>query len=461
MVTSNSMVKHSRLHLIAIFLLWKGLLHILSAFCPGPGYDTSALILVDPGIDRHDNFSVSGWSDRLALNLFRWDSLYFIKAAERGKVHEQEWAFSWAYSRLLDFVVQLDHNDGSRPQTLQYLVAAIVISNTCHLLSVLVLYQLLLLTAGPRQRQQVAFIGATLHVMTPASMFLSSPYAEAPFSLLNLAGMLLYAQSRTMAQARRASLGEDAYKLGSGIMFGLATLMRSNGLLSGLVFLCDVARYFPQVFSKRLSVHDAKRLIITCMAGSIIAFAFVGPQYIAYVEYCTGERKWDAPTWCKRTIPSVYSWVQSRYWNIGMFRYWTIPNAPLFVMAAPMLWLLFVSSVTTLRSYLQPQLHGRTVPQYGVTTNPPGGTFFVHHIPELALPQLVLSIAAITSFHVQIVNRIASGYPTWYMMVATWLVDDSSRLNKTPQKPSRWIVRGMLTYAIAQGMLFANFLPPA
>jgi phosphatidylinositol glycan class V len=87
-----------------VFCIWKVILLILAAFCPGPGYDTSALILIDPSVDRHKNFSELSRHDRLTLNLFRWDAVYFVKAAERSKVHEQEWAFSLAYSKLLSFV---------------------------------------------------------------------------------------------------------------------------------------------------------------------------------------------------------------------------------------------------------------------------------------------------------------------------------------------------------------------
>lgn len=91
-------------HLIVVFGIWKLTLLTLAAFCPGPGYDTSALILIDPSVDRHQNFSGLSRHDRLTLNLFRWDAVYLVQAAERGKIHEQEWAFSLAYSWLLRFV---------------------------------------------------------------------------------------------------------------------------------------------------------------------------------------------------------------------------------------------------------------------------------------------------------------------------------------------------------------------
>jgi phosphatidylinositol glycan class V len=315
MATPKDAKRNPVRQLMLIFFVWKTLLHILTALCPGPGYDTSALILIDPSVSRHENFSTSSWSDRLVLNLFRWDALYFIKAAERGKVHEQEWAFSWAYSWLLGFVGQQPAlNGGSKPVLQRYIVAGIVASNICHLLSVVVLFRLVTITVGSPRRRRVAFLGATLHIMTPASLFLSSPYAEAPFSLLNMTGMLLYAHSGTLARKQQPSAREDAYKLGSGLLFGAATLMRGNGLLSGLILLYDVARFLPQVSSMRFTVHDVRRIIVTCMAGGIVAVGFVSPQYLAYTEYCTGEGGFDEPPWCHRTIPSIYSWVQSHYW---------------------------------------------------------------------------------------------------------------------------------------------------
>jgi hypothetical protein len=103
LIMKEAKAKHLK-HLVGIFILWKTVLLGLAAFCPGPGYDTSALMLIDPSINRHTNFSSLSRFDRLTLNLFRWDALYTVKAAERGKLHEQEWAFSWAYSRLLGAV---------------------------------------------------------------------------------------------------------------------------------------------------------------------------------------------------------------------------------------------------------------------------------------------------------------------------------------------------------------------
>lgn len=81
-------------------------------------------------------------------------------------------------------------------------------------------------------------------------------------------------------------------------------------------------------------------------------------------------------------------------------------------------------------------------------------------LARLAVPQGLLAVMAFTSYHVQIINRISSGYPLWYWYLVTSAVDLSS---STP-KQSRTLVAAvysMVAYALIQGVLFGSFLPPA
>lgn len=77
------------------FVAWKLLLLGIAYASPGPGYDTSTAILFNQG-------DVQAYTalDKLLLKLTRWDALYFASSSLRGHVYEQEWAFSWALSRL-------------------------------------------------------------------------------------------------------------------------------------------------------------------------------------------------------------------------------------------------------------------------------------------------------------------------------------------------------------------------
>ena len=99
---------------------------------------------------------------------------------------------------------------------------------------------------------------------------------------------------------------------------------------------------------------------------------------------------------------------------------------PLFLLAAPMLWLLIRSSFTGLSA---------------------GG------LPlRLALPQLVLAILAITNYHVQIITRLSSGYPWVYIWLAGKICSSAG---------GAWEIKFFVLYGLIQAGLFASFLPPA
>jgi len=85
--------------------------------------------------------------------------------------------------------------------------------------------------------------------------------------------------------------------------------------------------------------------------------------------------------------------------------------------------------------------------------NPKSGLERDSIILRLALPQLAVASLALTSFHVQIITRLSSGYPLWYLVLAREIVEN--------RKHAKWVLRYMVIYALTQGALFAGFLPPA
>lgn len=76
-------------------------------------------------------------------------------------------------------------------------------------------------------------------------------------------------------------------------------------------------------------------------------------------------------------------------------------------------------------------------------------------VRALAFTQVVVAVLAVTTYHVQIITRISSGYPVWYWWVAGCLLDNKR------QKRGVAITVFMIMYAGIQGGLFASFLPPA
>ena len=191
----------------------------------------------------------------------------------------------------------------------------VVIAHLCHFLSVFVIYELsrtIRPLVSSTSTDRFSFLAAGFHIISPAGIFLSAPYAESLFSLLNFSGMYLYAT----AHAERNSLHQrrsDALVVIAGLVFGLATTVRSNGLLSGMIFLYDaIVNAISILWPSNASVHF-RSLCVTTMAGILMSFGTIIPQYLAYKEYCwtpTG----DLRPWCSATFPSIYAWVQKHYW---------------------------------------------------------------------------------------------------------------------------------------------------
>jgi GPI mannosyltransferase 2 len=135
----------------------------------------------------------------------------------------------------------------------------------------------------------------------------------------------------------------------------------------------------------------------------------------------------------------------------GLFRYWTLSNLPLFLLATPMFALLVVSGLWALK-----------ITSNDLTGNYDGGKDArnrsqapaIQVIRNLAVSQLVLVGLTSTTAHVQIITRISSAFPIWLYYVAM-----SSREGKSLLAGR--VVKFMVIYSVIQGGLFASFLPPA
>ena len=184
----------------------------------------------------------------------------------------------------------------------------IALSHVYHLLSVLALYSYGKLLLGPRNA--IPFLAAALHVLSPAGVFLSAPYAEPLFSLLTFLGYYLYTQSVVRYSDGHKTRG-NVFAVAAGLVLGLSVTVRSNGLLNGMLFLYEVLILLGKP-RYGLRSDTALRLLSLVIGGSSIAAGAVFPQYIAYTIFCRTEG--EPRAWCMKWVPSIYGWVQSHYW---------------------------------------------------------------------------------------------------------------------------------------------------
>lgn len=92
---------HPKRFLVLSFIAWKLVLLSVALTSPGPGYDTSTVLLQSP-LNFPETKPGSNWEPGSRLNrLVRWDAIYFTQLARHGYLWEQEWAFGWGFTNLV------------------------------------------------------------------------------------------------------------------------------------------------------------------------------------------------------------------------------------------------------------------------------------------------------------------------------------------------------------------------
>lgn len=188
---------------------------------------------------------------------------------------------------------------------------AVCLAHFSHLCSVLALFYLTrAVFRGPHNRS-FALTTALLHIVSPAGLFLSAPYAESACSFLSFTGYLLFCKS--VAPGGNYGIMHDGFVILSGVFFGLATFCRSNGIFSGILLLEEALRLIPKL-SQGLKISVIRHGAATGLGGILVALGFLVPQYVAYEEYCQNLDGSNRAVWCGRAFPSIYTYVQDHYW---------------------------------------------------------------------------------------------------------------------------------------------------
>lgn len=192
-------------------------------------------------------------------------------------------------------------------------LVGVIVSNTCHLLSALLLYQL---GTHVWKDARWALVAALLHVLSPAGLFLSAPYAESAFSLFSVSGWLLLVKS--CGAPSLSTLSRDALTISAGVIFGIATYFRTNGLLNGAPFAFEFLLTLYKVvedLDQRRTPDYIRRLFVLGVSGVSVAAGSVVPQVLAYQIYCAASPESSGiRPWCSNLVPSIYNYVQRQYW---------------------------------------------------------------------------------------------------------------------------------------------------
>lgn len=203
--------------------------------------------------------------------------------------------------------------------------------------------------------------------------------------------------------------------------------------------------------------------LVTALLGVVA----VGPQIAYFVYgmsvYCpslvpafassrpapqllTGDR-----SWCAQTIPNVsamYVFIQSEYWNVGLFKYYELKQVPNFLLAAPIIAL----SAHSLLQYARAAREGK----YATRARLRDAPYYAHW--------LFLLVNALLVVHIQVTTRLLCACPPLFWAPAAAAIRETAgkstgRRESTMSTRGKLVVGYFLLYTILGSVLFPAFYP--
>jgi len=437
-MTVNELRRRHRRQLLLLTLVSQALILLLLFLCSYlPLFDSSPWAVLDK--------STTSWA---TTSLLRWDVFHLGLAADE-RMYEHQWAFFPGVPNFMGVLGRIAPSDNWAT----FLQGGILLVMACD--SIRVFYDLSLYHLNSTS---LSFLSAILSLLpsSPATLR-HAPYAEPFFTWASYRGYILSQLYFTRAQHPLGMLActKSQWALAT-VYFCLAGAFRSNGvLLSGFILWGILVEPFVRERTVSLSpiayLHLcllSLKLPIKCVPYALfLALLTFSPmifhQYTGYRVFC---RETDTPAlWCSNSPPSIYTYVQSKYWNVGFLRYWTLQQSPNFLLGAPVLVLLSYYSTQSVRSFAN-RLVGKPQPR---SLSP----FESQSLAPHGIHAFVFTSILLFASHTQIILRFAASLPFTYWSAARLLVEHP--------RLGRWWVGWSVVWGAVSLVLWSTFLPPA
>lgn len=379
-----------------------------------------------------------GFVCRRASALAAWDGVHFTNIAVNGYEFEHQHAF---YPGL-PFVIQLSSRFvrfvmrkillRNVPETCLANLAAILFNTITFALSATALHSL---SKTMLKNDGVAEAAARLYIINPANIFYGSAYTESGFA---------------WAQFAAGSVLEENTIVFAGILFGVATAFRSNGVLNVIIVLSHISR---EVFLTLRNRQDQRRHFKAARwikRGFIALILVVFPHYLfarfGEARYCPFSIKVKRP-WCQNRswrnlfglIPSpMYSYLQRHYWGLGFMSSYHVRNLGNVILGAPAI---------AIGAYLSQWFLRERARRSAAFVKEDHQFFVSAYYLQLA----VMTLIAATYMHVQVATRFLSTSPAMYWGLA--------HLGAKSPTLRLVVTTYSLAYAFVGVALFASFYP--
>eukprot|EP00808_Paulinella_micropora_P025160 g71392.t1 len=404
-----------------------------------PSYDSSTAVLART-VQCHQE---DCWADKVVDRLFsmhaNWDGIHMLQIARGGYLSEQQFAFFPFLPALLGGTAALLQPVTGLGEWSCLLLAGALISQLSFLLAVAGLYRLTYLIFRSERK---AYLSTLFFCFSPASIFFNSIYTEGLFACLSFWGFCALADSTQQAWLLPTVFFALA---ASGCYQHAASWIasRSNGILL-VSFICahSLFDFLTQPCTKKFCIATSKSLVSAIV---IVMPSYAFQRYAEYRLCASGVTNLARP-YCGSLVPSVYSFVQRRYWHVGLFQYYTPQQLPNFVLAAPVL-VLSVLGIGQFMRDLYPAFRFREA-FAEASTGRPTQRFNLNVLP-FVLHWGMLVLICVAFANVQIATRFLTSCPALYWYCES-LYSDGFGMP---------VVHWSMIYIVLGALMFSSFLP--
>ncbi|CAH7669403.1 GPI mannosyltransferase 2, partial [Phakopsora pachyrhizi] len=298
-----------------------------------------------------------------------------------GHTAEKDWAFGNGIVMILylsEKLVRVIKGGLLQSYYQSIILVASILSIIASVGSSLLMFQLSFEITGSIEFSNLS---ALLHIFSPSPSTQAVVYTEPFFSFFYLLGSYLYIKLKNDQQSHSGqpvfrpvnnqnilasgkidnwissgTIGFFSKRLIVSISFLCATSFRSIGILQSLYWVWDFFERFltnleqMNIKDETFKHKDLLRFITLVMINLIENLTltlvtispFIYDQLRAYKIFCSrGEKITEVGLiedreWCTRLIPMIYTFVQEKYWDVGLFKYWNVKQVPLFILSSPM-----------------------------------------------------------------------------------------------------------------------------
>ncbi len=418
-------------------------------------------------------------------SLARWDSVWFLSIADKGyptphwvkeccarapvysKEYcardepaeddlckaaiaeiEQPYAFFPLYPWCIRFVRRLIGPVERAAHYTPWAIAGVIVSIVSFTVAACALHQLIknIFHGRPNASKEAGFT-VLAFCWNPAAVHFSVCYSESIFAALTFTAMaVLYAPKYRRLKFERFTGWISAF------IFALASLARANGILNALfIAYSGFTRIVEECRRQNRSVAKTFGLLLeTLLQTALVLAPMCWLQWSYYSTFCLRKNAESSVLhpWCFGSgsilslgRPSLYSWIQAEYWDVGLFKAYKINQLPLFLLASPVvyisvrcllyylraLWNLFSSSLSYTSFLLELFLPDKTPRRIAALKS----TSVWQHVPPLVtlLPFMIhwafLLLVGVTIARVEVTTRlVASSCPLLHWFIGRTLSGD-------------------------------------